>query len=213
EFRRVLFRSSLIATWFVLFLVYSIALTQTFGLTKIGPNSNGNLNFRTVPKAMIVLFRMSCGEGWNDIMTDFELKEPYCIKSSEFLDSDCGSEGYARALFISWNIISMYIFVSLVRHSDPINRYLFLTLDSSLFLSFSRVSVTCTSGLATFPLLRVRSCELLRLHGCLSIQMERVTSPSKNSLVYCRFVPTSVKLSCLLIWIATERRLLDVYLR
>lgn len=104
---------SLIATWFVLFLVYAIALTQTFGLTRIGANGNGNLNFRTVPKALIVLFRMSCGEGWNDIMSDFEIKEPFCVKSSNFLESDCGSEVYARLLFVSWNIISMYIFVSL----------------------------------------------------------------------------------------------------
>lgn len=49
------------ATWFVLFLVYAIALTQTFGLTRIGPNGNGNMNFRTVPKALILLFRMTCG--------------------------------------------------------------------------------------------------------------------------------------------------------
>ncbi|KAF8440127.1 Ion transport protein-domain-containing protein [Terfezia claveryi] len=104
---------SLLATWFVLFLVYAIALTQTFGLTKIGPNGNGNVNFRTVPKALILLFRMSCGEGWNSVMSDFELNEPFCVKGKSFLDSDCGSEGYARALFVSWNIISMYIFVSL----------------------------------------------------------------------------------------------------
>jgi hypothetical protein len=73
---------NLIATWFVLFLVYAIALTQTFGkprfiyrnylkllilmvsgigLTRIGPNGNGNMNFRTVPKALILLFSMTCG--------------------------------------------------------------------------------------------------------------------------------------------------------
>lgn len=52
---------NLMATWFVLFLVYAIALTQTFGLTRIGPNGNGNMNFRTVPKALILLFRMTCG--------------------------------------------------------------------------------------------------------------------------------------------------------
>jgi len=115
---------SLLATWFVLFLVYAIALTQTFGLTKIGPNGSGNVNFRTVPKALILLFRMSCGEGWNSVMSDFELHEPFCVKGRSFLDSDCGSEGYARALFVSWNIISMYIFVSLVSPPSPLGRVL-----------------------------------------------------------------------------------------
>lgn len=105
---------NLLATWFVLFLVYAIALTQTFGLTKFGKMETSNLNFRTVPKALILLFRMSNGEGWNQIMEDFATTtSPQCVVSENFFDSDCGSAAWARALFISWNILSMYIFVSL----------------------------------------------------------------------------------------------------
>lgn len=105
---------NLLATWFVLFLVYAIALTQTFGLTRFGANENGNLNFRNVPKALILLFRMSCGEGWNAIMADFaSIGYPNCNVSEDFYQSDCGSARWAQGLFISWNILSMYIFVSL----------------------------------------------------------------------------------------------------
>lgn len=105
---------NLLATWFVLFLVYAIALTQTFGLTKFGKMETSNLNFRTVPKALVLLFRMSCGEGWNQIMEDFAtMTSPKCVVSNDFFNSDCGSPAWARALFISWNILSMYIFVSL----------------------------------------------------------------------------------------------------
>jgi hypothetical protein len=105
---------NLLATWFVLFLVFAIALTQTFGLTRFGPNENGNLNFRTVPKALILLFRMSCGEGWNQIMEDYAtISPPLCVLGPTFFDSDCGSLSWARALFILWNIVSMYIFTSL----------------------------------------------------------------------------------------------------
>lgn len=105
---------NLLATWFVLFLVYAIALTQTFGLTRFGGSETGNLNFRTVPKALILLFRMSCGEGWNQIMEDYAtITPPFCVADNHFLKSDCGSAAWARALFISWNILSMYIFVSL----------------------------------------------------------------------------------------------------
>jgi hypothetical protein len=105
---------NLLATWFVLFLVFAIAMTQTFGLTRFGSSENGNLNFRTVPKALILLFRISCGEGWNQIMEDFaKIQPPLCVTGSTFFDSDCGSENWARALFISWNILSMYIFTSL----------------------------------------------------------------------------------------------------
>ncbi|KAL8666981.1 MAG: hypothetical protein Q9168_007349 [Polycauliona sp. 1 TL-2023] len=105
---------NLLATWFVLFLVYAIALTQTFGLTRFGANENGNLNFRTVPKALILLFRMSCGEGWNEIMADYAaIGYPNCNVSKDFYQSDCGSARWAQGLFFSWNILSMYIFVSL----------------------------------------------------------------------------------------------------
>ena len=105
---------NLLATWFVLFLVFAIALTQTFGLTRFGSQENGNLNFRNVPKALILLFRISMGEGWNQIMEDFAtIRAPFCVDSPFFYNSDCGSAAWARALFISWNILSMYIFVSL----------------------------------------------------------------------------------------------------
>jgi hypothetical protein len=106
--------ANLLATWFVLFLVYAIALNQTFGLTKFGQEGNGNINFRTIPKALILLFRLSCGEGWNAVMEDFATMEPpYCTEADNFFEGDCGSAVWARVLFISWNILSMYIFVSL----------------------------------------------------------------------------------------------------
>lgn len=106
--------ANLLATWFVLFLVYSIALTQTFGLTRFGASESANQNFRTVPKALIFLFTMSMGEGWNVFMEDFaNVDKPFCTEGKRYFESDCGSPEWARALFISWNILSMYIFVNL----------------------------------------------------------------------------------------------------
>ncbi|KAH7388720.1 Ion transport protein-domain-containing protein [Pyrenochaeta sp. MPI-SDFR-AT-0127] len=106
--------ANLLATWFVLFLVYAIALTQTFGLTRFGPNESGNVNFRTVPKALIFLYTMSMGEGWNELMEDFaNVDKPFCTVGERYFESDCGSPEWARALFITWNILSMYIFVNL----------------------------------------------------------------------------------------------------
>lgn len=104
---------NLMATWFVLFLAFAIAMTQTFGLTRFNANETVNLNFRNVPKALILLFRMSCGEGWNQIMVDFaQVLPPLCVDGGIF-DNDCGSEQWAFGLFVTWNILSMYIFVNL----------------------------------------------------------------------------------------------------
>lgn len=105
---------NLLATWFVLFLVFGIAMNQAFGLTKFGEKEDHNQNFRDVPKSLILLFRASCGEGWNEFMEDFAtMTPPLCTQNSNFLDDDCGSAPWARTLFIAWNLISMYIFVSL----------------------------------------------------------------------------------------------------
>jgi voltage-dependent calcium channel len=105
---------NLLATWLVFFLVFAIAFTQTFSLTRFGGGEEANKNFRTVPKALIMLFRMSAGEGWNEVMEDYaSIEPPLCVESSEFFESDCGSLAWARGLFIAWNLISMYIFVNL----------------------------------------------------------------------------------------------------
>lgn len=102
---------SLLYTWFVVFLVYAIAMNQIFGLTKLGENGSNNLNFRTVMKTLLVLFKMSFGEGWNNIMRDYYLNAPYCTTDDGM--NDCGNEIYAHILFMSWNIISMFIFLNL----------------------------------------------------------------------------------------------------
>ncbi|ORY62291.1 calcium-channel protein cch1 [Pseudomassariella vexata] len=105
---------NLLATWLVFFLVFAIAFTQTFSLTRFGQSAEANINFRTVPNALILLFRMSAGEGWNEIMEDYAaIAPPFCVESIDFAMSDCGSNEWARALFIAWNLVSMYIFVNL----------------------------------------------------------------------------------------------------
>ncbi|WXC55621.1 hypothetical protein SNK03_001563 [Fusarium graminearum] len=106
---------NLLATWLVFFLVFAIAMTQAFSLTRFGAETSANVNFRTVPKALILLYRMSLGEGWNAVMEDYaSIEPPLCvIDEGNFFNSDCGSKSWARILFIAWNIVSMYIFVNL----------------------------------------------------------------------------------------------------
>lgn len=104
---------SLTYTWGILFLVYGMALNQIFGLTRLGPNTTDNINFRTVIKAFIVLFRCSFGEGWNYIMDDLRIASPYCFNDPSNVYSDCGSTVYAYLLMMSWNVLSMYIFLNM----------------------------------------------------------------------------------------------------
>lgn len=116
---------SLSFTWGVVFLMFAIALNQIFGVTKIGPNGTDNLNLRSVPKALTLLFRCSFGEGWNYVMVDYALQEPFCTSTPDGI-TDCGNKQYAYILFITWNLTSMYIFL---------NMFVSLILDSFSYIN------------------------------------------------------------------------------
>lgn len=104
---------NLFTVWFVLFVVYAITFTEIFGLTRYGSQGTDNINFRSFLSALVLLVRMSTGEGWNTIMHDHTVEAPNCVESSNYLNTDCGSTPWAYTLFISWNVLSMYIFTSM----------------------------------------------------------------------------------------------------
>ena len=104
---------SLFLLWLTMFLVWAIMLIEVFGLTKWGPNETYSKNFSTMIGSMVFLSMISTGEGWNAFMHDYTLSPPQCTPSANYLSTDCGSETWAYALFISWNVISMYIFLNM----------------------------------------------------------------------------------------------------
>ncbi|KAI9485974.1 MAG: Ion transport protein-domain-containing protein [Benjaminiella poitrasii] len=102
------------AVWFVVLTTYSIMFMQIFGLTKYGPNATTEyMNFRSYSNTMISLIRYSTGEGWNSVMHDFTVEYPNCVVADDYLDSDCGSLRWSYFLFLTFNIISMYIFIAI----------------------------------------------------------------------------------------------------
>lgn len=40
-------------------------------------------------------------------MHDYTIQYPQCTSNDNYLLSDCGSAGWAYALFITWNVLSM----------------------------------------------------------------------------------------------------------
>jgi hypothetical protein len=106
--------STLLITWFVFLLFFAIGLTQAFGLTRFGPNETWAVNFRTTPKALVLLFRITLGEGRTKIMEDLAaIVSPYCTFGERFFEDDCGDAVLARIFFISWKVLSTYLFTSL----------------------------------------------------------------------------------------------------
>ncbi|WVO12615.1 hypothetical protein L204_100220 [Cryptococcus depauperatus] len=105
---------NLFLLWATLFVFYAILFLEVFGLTKMGNNSSTRFqNYYSFGNALVMLAFMSTGEGWNGYMHDYTIQFPRCSESGNFLNSDCGSAPGAYLLFISWNIVSMYIFLNM----------------------------------------------------------------------------------------------------
>ena len=104
---------ALFLLWLTMFLVWGIMLVEVFGLTKWGINESHAKNLSSLWQTLIFLSMTSTGEGWNQYMHDYAVQPPMCTPSKNYLESDCGSIAWSYFLFISWNIISMFIFLNM----------------------------------------------------------------------------------------------------
>ncbi|KAJ6629913.1 Ion transport protein-domain-containing protein [Mycena sp. CBHHK59/15] len=123
---------SLLGLWFILFLFFGILFLEVFALTKWNSAETRSQNFSTMGSSLVMLTFMSTGEGWNQYMHDYAIMYPRCTNDDTEENSDCGSVGWAFALFISWNLLSMYIFVNMFTGVVVENfSYVFQTSSSS----------------------------------------------------------------------------------
>ncbi|WFD43180.1 calcium channel protein [Malassezia psittaci] len=104
---------SLILLWLTMFLVWGIMLVEVFGLTKWGQNETYAKNLESLWGTLVFLMMTSTGEGWNSYMHDYTVQAPQCTPSDNYLETDCGSMPWSYFLFITWNVISMYIFLNM----------------------------------------------------------------------------------------------------
>ncbi|WAQ82990.1 hypothetical protein PtA15_3A356 [Puccinia triticina] len=106
--------ANLMSLWIVFFLVWAILFVENFSLTRAGPTSLTRYsNYQSLANALVMLAIQSTGEGWTAFMHDYTVEPPYCVSSPYFLFNDCGSAAAAYILFISWNVISMYIVLNM----------------------------------------------------------------------------------------------------
>ncbi|GAA5899990.1 hypothetical protein JCM8208_005559 [Rhodotorula glutinis] len=105
---------NIFALWACLFLTYAIFYLEVFGLTRWESAETHLSNYYTFASTLVLLALQSTGEGWNEYMHDYTTEWPFCTSSPNYLFDDCGSAGWAYALFITWNVLSMYLFVNLI---------------------------------------------------------------------------------------------------
>ncbi|GLB42802.1 putative calcium channel [Lyophyllum shimeji] len=164
---------SLLGLWLVLFIFFSILCVEVFSLTKWGSGETRNKNFSSVGSSMVMLAFMSVGEGWNQYMHDYTITYPRCTNNADDVtESDCGSERWAFALFIAWNLLSMYIFVNLF--------------TGVVVENFSYVFQTSAGGAKSITREQMRSFKKV---------WAEFANPRTNYLERHRFVPFFAKLS------------------
>ncbi|KAG0272810.1 calcium channel protein [Linnemannia exigua] len=102
------------AVFMVVFTVYAIMFREIFGMTRLGRSTTGLANFETFGNTMLMLIRMTTGENWDFVMHDMMVEAPSCTpNNNSYLESDCGSRGWAYFMFLSFYIVCTYILLNM----------------------------------------------------------------------------------------------------
>ncbi|KAI9029793.1 Ion transport protein-domain-containing protein [Phycomyces nitens] len=97
----------------IVMCLFAMLFMELFGLTRYGQNGDEHANFRTYGNALLLLVRMTTGEGWNYVMMDYTVEYPNCTNVGDYLDTDCGSPGWSYFLFNFFYIVCTHIFLNL----------------------------------------------------------------------------------------------------
>jgi len=96
---------------FLLFFVYAIIGITLFGATRYNEFYTEDANFRNFPVALLLLFRMSTGENWNEVMGDCQVEPPYCTNWGE--RADCGMKLVSPVYYSSFFMFGVYLMLNL----------------------------------------------------------------------------------------------------
>ncbi|KAG6861044.1 hypothetical protein C0995_004545 [Termitomyces sp. Mi166 len=169
---------SLLGLWLILFIFFAILFSEVFSLTKWNTGETRNMNYNSIGSTLVMLAFMTVGEGWNKYMHDYTISYPRCTtysSSNTIDDSDCGNESWAFGLFITWNLLSMYV------------KYIFLNLFTGVVVeNFSYVFQTSAGGAKSITREQMRSFKKV---------WAEFANPKTGYLENHRFVPFFGKLS------------------
>ena len=99
---------------FLVIFIYAIIGMSAFGRVKKQGSLDDIVNFETFGSSMLLLFRLSTGSGWNDVMASLSLQPPNCDpKYKGYPKGNCGLPLGALAYLISYIIIVFMIIVNM----------------------------------------------------------------------------------------------------
>lgn len=99
---------------FLVLFIYAIIGMSAFGRVKKEGSLDDIVNFETFGSSMMLLFRLSTGSGWNDIMESLSIQPPDCDPSYQGLPKgNCGSPLGAIAYLITYIVVVFMIIVNM----------------------------------------------------------------------------------------------------
>lgn len=100
---------------FLVIFIFAIIGMSTFGHIRKQGSIDDNVNFQTFGNSMMLLFRLSTGAGWNDILYSLMVQPPECdLNLDEDLpNGDCGFPLGAIVYLVSYIIIVFLIIVNM----------------------------------------------------------------------------------------------------
>lgn len=93
---------------FLLYFVFAVIGTALFSKTRFGNFYTVDANFRDFPRGLLVLFRMSTGENWHEMMIDCQYQPPFCTGGI-----DCGLVYVAPLYFMGFFTLGVYLMLNL----------------------------------------------------------------------------------------------------
>ncbi|KAJ9469642.1 Muscle calcium channel subunit alpha-1 [Diplonema papillatum] len=94
---------------FLLLFVFATLGVKLFGQVKRGPNMNYYANFESFRNAILLLLRMSTGEGWQAIQKDLRTQPPDCDSQL----GECGLPVVAIVYSCTYTMAGMYVLMNL----------------------------------------------------------------------------------------------------
>lgn len=100
---------------FLVIFIFAIIGMSTFGHIKQQGNIDETVNFQTFGNSMMLLFRLSTGAGWNDILESLMVQPPDCDINygKDLPNGDCGFPLGAVLYLVSYIIIVYLIIVNM----------------------------------------------------------------------------------------------------
>lgn len=99
---------------FLVIFIYAIIGMSAFGRVKKQGSLDDIVSFETFGSSMMLLFRLSTGSGWNDVMSSLSVQPPDCDPYYKgYPKGNCGSPLGAAGYLISYIVIVFMIIVNM----------------------------------------------------------------------------------------------------